>query len=219
MSEPWNISGLILDGVCGTGKSAVFKALLYSERFKKRSFTSTVVLSEHQTQRVLEQAERDGKIEPSDNFILLDRHVTYLEALKARLDRMEWCRNGSTAMRIPFVFERFHFTHIYHYSYMRWEMVADIDRRLAALNGKLCLFVADEKTLAKRLFTGRDEAWLNYLKRIGDSEEKIVSYYIEKQELLIGLCDRSVLDTLIVDTTNSSVENTLDLVIDFWGVI
>jgi len=54
-------------------------------------------------------------------------------------------------MRIPYVFERFHFTHVYHYSHINWDHVETIDRRLGKLNCKLCLLTIDVLILARRI--------------------------------------------------------------------
>jgi thymidylate kinase len=219
MKESWNISGLILEGICGTGKTTIFHSLLQSERFVHKSFLSSIVLSEHQTQRVLEQKEREEGLLLSDNVSLLNEHVTYLESLNNRLDQMSWCQNNRTNMRLPYVFERFHFTHVYHYDHVCWEDVQEIDSRLANLNCKLCLFTMDDSFLKHRIIESRDSDWRDYLKRYGETDEEILEYYAVQQEMLSGLCEKSKLDTLIVDTTDTSVQDTLDQVFDFWGAI
>ena len=109
MNEKWNVSGLILDGICGTGKTTIFRSIIQSERFVQKSFLSSVVLSEHQTQRVLERKEREKGLASSDNVCLLDQHVAYLELMRDRLEQMQWSENNRTNMRIPYLFERFHF--------------------------------------------------------------------------------------------------------------
>ncbi len=218
MNDNWNISGLILDGVCGTGKTTLFRALQQSEAFSHRSFLSVIALSEHQTQRVLERKERDTGLATDDNVALLDQHVSYLETVQNRLNQMEWCQNNRTNMRIPYLLERFHFTHVHHYNHMSWSDVEDIDRRLAELNCKLCLLTVDDSILADRIISGRNAEWRNYLSRYGETDDEILEYFAEQQKLLRALCDESELDTLIVDTTKASVEDTLDQVIKFWAI-
>ena len=217
MNENWNISGLILEGICGTGKTTLFRSLLQSERFFQRSFLSAIFLSEHQTQRVLERKERETGLTPNDNVGLLDQHVSYLEAVQNRLDQMEWCRNNRTNMRVPYVLERFHFTHVYHYPHITWEHVEPIDRRLAKLNCKLCLLVIPEELLRKRIISSRDLAWRDYLKRYGDTDQAILKHYATQQNMLRGLLARSALNTLIVDTGATTIDQSLARVLDFWG--
>jgi len=219
MNENWNISGLILEGVCGTGKTTLFHAIVQSDRFVQRSFPSAIALSEHQTQRVLERKEREEGLSSKDNLVLLDQHVSYLESLRDRLDQMQWCNDNRTNMRIPYVLERFHLTHVFHYDHMSWESVEDVDSRLANLNCKLCLVTMDDSMMEHRIITSRDAGWREYLKRYGDTTEEIVECYCNQQEMLRALCEKSRLDTLVVDTTDVSVQNTLDQVLDFWGAV
>lgn len=219
MNETWNMSGLILEGVSGTGKSTILRALNQSDRFIHKSFLSSIVLSEHQTQRVLERKEREEGLTQSDNVALLDQHVTYLECMRERLEQMQWCDNNRTNMRIPYVFERFHFTHVHHYNHMSWSDVQGIDLRLAKLNCKICLFAVDDSILENRIITGRDSDWRGYLARYGKTNEEIIEYYVAQQKQVRDLCDESALETLIVDTTNSSVEETLEQVLTFWGTV
>lgn len=197
----------------------MFRSLLQSERFVRKSFLSAVVLSEHQTQRVLERKEREDGLLLSDNGSLLDQHVTYLESVNDRLDQMSWCQNNRTNMRIPYVFERFHFTHFHHYDHVCWEDMQEIDSRLANLNCRLCLFTMDGSMLKHRIIENRDSGWREYLKRYGETDGEILAYYAVQQEMLRALCEKSKLDTLIVDTTNTSLQDTLDQVLDFWGAI
>lgn len=219
MKDNWNVSGLILEGICGSGKTTIFRSLLQSERFVQRSFLSAIVLSEHQTQRVLERKERETGLTTVDNVGLLDQHVSYLEAVRNRLNQMEWCLNNRTNMRVPYVLERFHFTHVYHYPHMTWEHVQPIDRRLAELNCKLCLLTVPEGLLRERIITSRDSGWREYLSRYGETDEEILRYYATQQQLLRGLCEKSELDTLVLDTANMSTQDTVNQVLDFWGAV
>jgi thymidylate kinase len=219
MQENWNISGLILEGICGTGKTTVFRTLLQSDRFVQKSFLSSIALSEHQTQRVLEQKEREKGLTSADNLVLLDQHITYLESMRDRLDQMQWCESNRANMRIPFLLERFHFTHVYHYPHMCWEDVQGIDSRLANLNCKVCLLTIDESIFEHRIITSRDSAWREYLRRYGETNDEILKYYSRQQKLLLSLCEKSKLRTLIVDTTDSNIDKVVDQVLDFWGTV
>jgi len=102
---------------------------------------------------------------------------------------------------------------------MAWSDVEEIDRRLAKLNCKLCLLTMDDSILEDRIISGRNSAWRGYLSRYGKTNEEILEYYAVQQKLLRSLCDKSELDTLIVDTTEASVDDTLDQALNFWGAI
>jgi hypothetical protein len=219
MNRNWNLSGLILEGTCGSGKTSIFQAVLQSSRFVRRTFPSAVVLSEHQTQRVLEQKEREEGLAKEDNISLLESHVSYLERTYDRLRNMQWCDGTQTDMRIGFVFERFHLTHVCHYSHMSWNDVEGIDARLAGLGGKLCLLTVDPSLLEERITTNRSDVFLNYLKRFGATNAEIAEHFAAEQRLYVELCGRSTLETRIIETSTSSIEESLGEILDFWGVL
>ena len=219
MKTNWNVSVLIIEGVCGTGKSTLLKALTRSRRFVERPFLSGIVLSEHQTQRVLERKEREDGLVPADNLALLDQHVSYLEALRRRLEPMDWCDRNRTNMRIACVLERFHFTHVYHYPHMQWRNVEGIDRRLAALDCRLCLLTMDDAGMVRRIVRERGQAWRAYLSRYGRTVPEIVEHYRRQQQVLLGLAEQSHLRTMTLDTTDADVEGTVTKIFDFWSDI
>ncbi|MGD9200453.1 MAG: hypothetical protein PVI26_02725 [Chitinispirillia bacterium] len=122
-------------------------------------------------------------------------------------------------MRIPYILERFHLTHVYHYTHMDWSDIEEIDRRLTNLNCKLILLTIDDSELEDRIISSRDSAWRDYLSRYGETDDEILEYYAEQQKLLRSLCDRSEMDTLVVNTTEAGIEDTLHQAITFWGAL
>jgi thymidylate kinase len=213
-----NIAGLIIEGVCGSGKSTVLRELAQSAQFQSRPGLSTIVLSEHQTQRVLESKERSDGLKPADNIDLLDQHVKYLEDLNDRLVQMPWAENGRSNMRLAYIFERFHLTHVSHYEHISWEDVQEIDNRLSRLHCKAILLTADRAVLEQRTISGRDSDWRKYIERFGESDTEILDHYVSQQSLLQTLCDKSKLDTLAVDTSEIDIETALNCIIKHWGI-
>jgi thymidylate kinase len=218
MNNKWNIAGLILEGVCGTGKTTLLRALLQSKRFLQKSFLSSLVLSEHQTQRVLEYKEQKKGLSITDNIALLNQHITYLQSIHDKLEHMPWSHNNRNNMRFPYILERFHFTHVSHYQHISWEDVTNIDSRLAPLNCKLCLLTMDNSQFRDRIINSRNSEWRDYLKKYGNTNDKILDYYTKQQDLLLNLCEKSELDTFVVNTTEITVERTVEQVLDFWNI-
>ena len=219
MDNNWNLSGLLIEGISGTGKTALLESLVRSKRFVEKSYLSSIVLSEHQTQRVLEKKSREEGLDVSDNLRLLDNHTSYLENVNRPLEEMDWCRNNQINMRIPYILERFHLTHVYQYEHMNWHDVSAIDSHLKKLNCKLCLLITGPEELGKRLFTGRDAQWMNYIQRFGRTNNEILEHFIQQQENLIGLSEVSNLETIIIDTGVTDFKATLKETLDFWGAI
>ena len=219
VNKNWNLSGLILEGVCGTGKTSILRAILRSKAYIQKPYFSSLVLSEHQTQRVLESKERQGTLTISDNVALLEGHVAYLEKLRDRLDEMDWCDKNLTAMRIPYLVERFHFTHVGHYAHVDWEDVAALDKRLAQLSCKLCLFTIDDAVLEQRVIHDRSAGWRDYVKRFGSTNAEIIRHYSEQQRLMVDLCRKSALEIRLIDTSHRTLADTVAEVLAFWGAL
>ena len=218
MKENWNISGLILEGISGTGKTAIFDRLIRTSPFVKKNHMTSIILSEHHTQRILEKKDREQGLTIDDNKSLLNNHLSYLESLSERLEQMDWCDKNKTDMRVPYILERFHLTHVYQYDHLNWEDVEGIDRRLAALNGHLCLFTTNKDQLSERLFRKPDPSWQNYLKRFGNSREAIVDHFLKQQDYLLEIAEKSVLKKRIIDTSTADVEVIAIEILEFWDL-
>lgn len=215
--ENWNISGLILDGVCGTGKTSILKAILQSPAYQQKPYLSCLVLSEHQTQRVLESKDRQGLLTRADNLGLLEQHISYLEALQKRLEEMDWCDRNLTAMRIPYLIERFHFTHLSDYPYLQWDDVAPLDQRLKRLHCKQVLLTINEAVMERRVILERGSGWRDYIRQFGDTNAEIVRHYSDKQQEMLRYCQQSELEIRIIDTSERSVADTVTEVLEFWS--
>ena len=218
MINNWNISGLILEGISGTGKTAIFSEIVRTTLFTEKPYLSSIILSEHQTQRILEKKFREQGLTREDNLSVLNTHVNYLESLNERLDHMDWCNKKIVDMRIPYIFERFHLTHVYQYEHMKWKDVAEIDKRLVDLNGKLCLLLTDREKLAERLFNKPEPTWHNYLKRFGSSEEEIVEHFYGQQDELLELAEKSNLPVIRIDTSKKGIKKTVSEIFSLWDL-
>jgi len=213
-----NISGLIIEGIPGSGKTSILKTITNDKGFLAKTDGSYIILNEFQTQRVLEQKDKDGILTKKDNIELLQSHLNYLSDLNTRLVEAEWCRKNQAGHTIHVIFERFHLTHLFYYSHIIWEDIASFDEILRNLNFKLCALTAGREALADRLFEQRkeDNQWNNFIKRFGNSTEKIVDFFIRQQESLMQGYENSVLPKIIIDTSNKEIFQTTDEVLDFW---
>ncbi len=212
-----DVSGLILEGVSGSGKTTVLETLLRSERYLGRGHLSSLVLTEHQTQRVLEPKQKTEGLSVEDNVTLLRRHVETVVALEAGLRRTDWADRGRVRHRVCYVLERFHLTHVCHYPNVGWGDVEMLDRTLARLGCKLCLLTADRSVLQERVTDGRGEPeWRTHLSSFGADRHEISDHYAAQQEKFLELSQASSIPSIVVDTSKTQGPEAAEKVAAFW---
>jgi thymidylate kinase len=201
--------GVVLEGVACAGKSSLLRALLAHPTYITRQGSSSVVLTEHHTQRVLEGRGPRAGLTAADNVGLLRTHVEYLRALSGNLARVRaWRENRRPNPRLSAILERFHLSHVLGYHHLAWDDVQDVDRDLAALGFHLCLVVASPDELRRRL-AGRGEQWGTFLGepgvlgRLDDPENTAAraDHFIDQQDQLRALAVRSRLPVTEIDAS------------------
>ncbi len=130
---------------------------------------------------------------------------------------MDWSARNRTNHRLPFLLERFHLTHVFHYG-LAWEHVQSIDERLAKINCKLCMLEINETDMEQRIILERDKGWRKYVHKFGPSNIEIVDYYKRQQGLLLDLLQKTKLEWLRINTSEVSVEKTVSEVLAFWNI-
>ncbi|HHY36060.1 MAG TPA: hypothetical protein GX518_00025 [Firmicutes bacterium] len=204
--------GLIIEGISGSGKTAVLNALLHLQQGQEDRPPSQLVLTEYHTQRVLERKEQEGTLKPGDHLALLEELVAFLEGLELRRRERGWPREIPAEADFSFLLERFHLTHVFRFPYMTWEMVRPLDRRLKKLNATLVLLTVQAEVLEKRLFSRRHPCWLKYLHRYGSTPAAIVGAFLERQKLAVELAARSLLPVIAVDTSDKTPAETAGII-------
>ncbi len=219
MNGNWNIKGLIIEGISGTGKTTVLKELLRSNQYLNRKYLSSLVLSEHHTQRVLEKKDHEGTITPDDNINLLMSIVHILKVFSDGLNHRDWISQDYVEHRFIYILERFHFTHVYQYEHMNWELAKPIDNELHNLGAKLCILTVNDIQLRERLFRRKNPCWMKYLKKFGATEEEIVARFMRDQEKILEMSKDSALPTIIVDTSSIDNRSVTKQIMDFCGFL
>ena len=217
MTYSVNTVGLVLEGISGSGKSTVLGGLLRSESYLQRGYLSSIVLSEHHTQRVLEPKQKAEGLSAADNVALLRQNVDMIHALDLRLRGTDWGERGRLNHRLSYLMERFHLTHVCHYEHVGWKHVRAIDDALAGLGCKLCLLRVDEAMIEERVVNlRRNKEWEAYLSSVGSHSRGIVDHYVAQQERFLALREASSMPSVVVDTSGRGVNEVVAEVSAFW---
>ncbi len=212
--DPAGPRGLLLEGIPGSGKSTVFRALSASQRVQALPEPGRFFFPEQLTQRVLERAYRAGTLDPGDHAAHLGGIVAFLEQQAALLRDRGFAPAGPDGFL--YVIERFHLTHLIDYAYLRWGDLQPVDAALGALGCRMCLFVVDGDTLRRRLFRPRWPGWLSYLDVLADGPAAVVDHYLRAQDRFLALAQRSALVHEVIDTSGDGRDAVLRRVLDHW---
>ncbi len=200
-----NTVGIIIEGVCGSGKTSFLRHFRQSLEFLSSPWLSQICLTEHHTQRVLEPIEKCGNLRKEDHLNLMTAILGFIRELEKRAAIHDWHQRKKNAHRISFILERFHLTHVTNYPYLCWDDISTIDRSVAELNATLILLTADADTLSKRLYDPqRDPGWFEYLSTIAQTKDGVVLHYLAQQQQLIKLSEQTAMPVIQIDTSRES---------------
>jgi hypothetical protein len=82
----------------------------------------------------------------------------------------------------------------------------------------LCLLEINETDMERRIILERDEGWRKYVHQFGRSNLEIVDYYKRQQDLLLSLLQRTKLEWMRINTSETTVEETLSQVLTLWNI-
>jgi len=207
--------GLVIEGASSTGKSTLLNELLRCDAYLDRGYSSSLVLSEHHTQRVLEPVQAKRALRVEDNVELLEDLLTWIERRAKRACEHDWEARERTNHRLAFVLERFHFTHVFHYDHVTWDHVVHIDQRLHELNTVLVVLTSSRAHMRERL-NKRGPQWHQYMSSLGQTTENILDHYELQQQMLLEFVAKSSLPNLIFDTSNADPVRTAATICRMW---
>lgn len=208
--------GLLIEGIPGTGKSTLIRAIVRHQQFLDREDTSCLVFGEEMTQRTLEMRTQSGQISPEDHFELLGELLTLLERQQERFAERGW--DGIKGKkRIPYLLERFHLTHASYYPYLRDRDFSMVENRLARLDARGCLLTIEREVMQQRIIESRPfSPWRAYISRYGKTDDEIVEHYWREQEEMKQRAAASCLPWIVVDTTAGRWDELVPKLLSHW---
>jgi hypothetical protein len=200
---------LLVEGTSGVGKSTLIDALIRSHTAAAapRKIRSLIHLAQSHTYGPLAMPEDNGSLTVDDNVRHLERIVGTLEWLHA-------CVQEHTRPWCFVLIDALHLTHCVRPGVVKWSDVEVFDRRLAALGCKLAFLKVSESTLWERGIAPRvNDQFMQYARKFGRSHEEIHRYFVNEQQTLAQLFERSAIPKLSLDNELASTASTIQ---QFW---
>lgn len=210
-----HINGWIIEGVVASGKTTFIKELqdILANRHPART---KVYISEHYTERVLENEKAKRSLTAQATIDLSSRIVEELEGIAAWKSESKFCHNQGNAV-IDSTLERFLGSHyanlktmnLWHSNSQDKSRMIDIYNRLSILGFSVVILKLPDSLISQAVASTklyRNAAWCQYLETIGNDEE-VGSYYLNWQNKLLEfyhtLSEHIEIKILMVDPLHS----------------
>jgi len=206
------MSELIIEGICASGKTTIYKGLWEREAYAEKQ--SKIQLSEHLTERIIEN------LKPSveERVNLLDGYVQIFEKIYSNFYNSRFKDTQSSSIKPSFLLERFHFTHAVEA--LSFQAFRDIDNRLKDIDFKLVILTMDREVIKDRIedtFSRRPDTWRKYVMSFGGLEGATLKY-LNMQQKLLEYAELTSLPVKIINTSKGNWQEYIDEIEGFWGI-
>lgn len=202
---------MLVEGTSGVGKSTLIDALLrrHVASAGSRKIRSVVHLAQSHTYGPLAISEDKG--------LTAEENVRHEDRI---LNLLEWLHDAVQQHDKPWCFaaiDTFHLTHCVRPGVVQWKDVETFDHRLSALGCKLVFLEVSPTAIWERgIVPRRNEQFiLEYARKFGRNHEEIHQYFVNEQETLKKLFERSSMPKLRLDNA-CSPEQAADAAYEFW---
>ena len=191
------MSGLIIEGVAGTGKSTLFNKLKASKRLQSSRLQ---FISEDDTLGELFSEMQDKTIPHSTHVQRLQKVLNLIQAADADC----------------FILERFH--HSFYALGIEWRFLEPIDKALANLNFNTILLDLDDQLFDERCFNRPEMSkteWQDGFTRLYGTREKAVAAFRESQNRRRESLLLSKIPSRIINTSSMEWDTHLEEMFKF----
>ncbi|NUQ01229.1 MAG: hypothetical protein HUU35_15380 [Armatimonadetes bacterium] len=201
------MTGLVLEGIPGVGKSRLLAALRELPEFQARP--STLVLAEHYTERAIETAVAPAAVRYER---LMYRVLSALEPL--RVMTVEGRVFGAEKTRLRYVLERFHLSNVVLHAAGDRALLRRVENTLRLYHPSTLLLLVEPSEIEARLedsLARRNTCWRDYLFRHGRDLPEVAEHFARQQEAFQALAADSSLPVEVLDMSATSLADAARL--------
>jgi hypothetical protein len=192
---------LIVEGTAGIGKTTLLTKLL--RRYAGTERPRTVL---HLT-----QAHTFGPLVPGDDAgtLTAEQNLAHLEDLGEMLAWHVHALAHETKPKFFGLLDTLHLTHCHRPGVLQFDDVRAFDEWLAHRGARLLLLRAQPQTLWERCIVARRGSdFLRYAQRFGQTEEQVHAYFLQEQDQILQLSERSAMPRLQLEVEDPELEAT-----------
>ena len=219
------VSGLIVEGTSGTGKSEVLRQIVH-EAWHPKPLTPLTILRERDTLRSVLKGRSPEEIRAqADQFVPEIKNM-----LASIISEFVDCRAGGICpdgedreAKTPhrYLIDRFHLTAASWYTDGDLTPWVGIDEMLAGHGFKLVLLYWSEERfeeMFEQLLKARGSQWERFLESLAPDRAGQIEHFLGDQRKLLRAANQSQLEILRIDTSEQDWIRYTRQAIRFWGL-
>jgi hypothetical protein len=157
----------------------------------------------------LTQAHTFGPLVPGDDAgtLTIEQNLAHLDEIGEVLSWHVHALAREAEPKLYALLDTLHLTHCHRPGVLGFDDVRALDERLAALGARLLLLRAEPQTLWERcLVARRGSDFLRYARRFGQTEAQIHAWFLQEQDQILRLAQRSAMPGLQLEVEDPELE-------------
>jgi len=209
------MTGLLLEGIVASGKTSIVRELQQHAPWLRRG--SKLIMSEFFTERANEHL----RSRTAETYrALMQKNLKLLEAAH-QIEVGSPLLTPGSGHDLCYVLERFHLTNAISYADGNFDEYRDIDQELMRLGCHLAVLFVDEMMVGPRIaevYRQRGPQWQAYQDRLEARVGDLSEHYISVQRAYLAGAEWSVLEHLLIDTTDKDWSRCAREILRFWRI-